>query len=519
MKSESMTARWKSVVTMQSEMKKERRERGWRARRTASGFTLLELMVAIMVASLVVLAAYQIFATTSEGMYEASSLADTTDRARYALELLARDVQAAGSYGTPNASTDPFVHPTQLTGRNVRAIYALTENDHQGSSVSQFQEDWNRATRSDEIILLGAYDFPFPIEIAFPGGGTTFLSARATNTERGTLRFLDIDPFVTTPQTVTDIGPLVNSVLGPLGATTFVTSRLLRVVDRNGFAQFATINNGGYSPGAGVDKGLTLDLDGGTNALQARVGEEGAGLEPAGADDVAYQATFLDAYRYRVCAPRETPNRLRLVKERLDASQLIANVEPPVADLCEDVPTGAGNIVISRTLIVDRVVDFQIWYDCIPPGNTQMAAADWASTWMAPDASSGPLHDCMYADINGNNVGAAGPENARMVHIRLSVHTENQRSDVPNYGFLTELGDTVNDTASLNAANYVNVQAAPAVGDLPGNPIGHLQTADLDGDASTAARVVTMQVDVELRNFIYSAHRAAPQLVDSSFFQ
>lgn len=492
---------------------------GWRVRRTTSGFTLLELMVAIMVASLVVLAAYQIFATTSEGMYEASSLADTTDRARYALELVARDIQAAASYGSPNSATDPFVHPTQLAGRNVRGIYAITAAGHQGRAVGDFQQVWNRATRSDELIVLGAYDFPFPIEVAFPGGGTNFVTARATNTERGTLRFLDIDPFITAPQTVTDIGPMINSVLGPLGADTFITSRLLRVVDRNGFAQFATISTGNYSPGPGADKGLTLDLEPGPNELQARQGDQGAGLEPAGADDVAYQATLLDAYRYRVCAPRETPNRLRLVKERLNARMLISNLEPPVADICEDVPTGPGNFVVTRTLLVDRVVDFQVWYDCVLPGSPLMTTSNWATTWMAPDFSSGQLHDCMYVDAAGNNVGTAGPESARMAHIRLSIHTENQRSDVPNYGFLTATGETVNDTLSPNAADYVNVKPAPIVGDLPDNPIGHLQTADLDGDASTAARVVTMQVDVELRNYIYNAHRAMPQQVTNATFQ
>lgn len=479
-----------------------------------SGFTLLELMVTMMVSSLVVLAAYQLFASTSEAMSEANSLSDTTDRARFALELIASDMRAAGSFASPDSATDPFVHPQQVVGRNIRGIYSII--DHQARKIAPFQATNNRATRSDEIIMLGAYDYPFKFEVSFPTGGANYNTARALNTERGALRFLDIDPFVREPQPVNDIGAMVNGILGPGGTNDYITNRLLSVTDRNGFSQFVSIGAANYAAGVGPDKGLTFDLDPGPNALQARIGDSRAGLEPAGEDDVAYQAALLDAYRYRVCAPANDPGRLRLVKERLDARQLVDNVEPPTNDICENVPVGPGNYVVNRYLVVDRVVDFQVWYDCVAPSvdpNTpsRLENMTWATGWMAPSpADPGVSHGCMFVDAAGNPAGVNTPSNARMAHIRLSVRTENERGDVPNYGFLRADGTTINDTAVPNAADHVSVSAAPVSGNLP-NAIGQLQTADVDGDASNAARVVTMQVDVDLINYVNTANRAAPQ--------
>ncbi len=477
-------------------------------RRTEAGFTLLELVVTMMVSALVVLAAYQLFASTSEAMYEANSLSDTTDRARFGLELIARDVRAAGAFGTPEARGtwpmgtpeshgDFFVNKNQLGDRNIRGIYPFAT--HQARQIGDVQAEWNRATRSDQLVLLGAYDFPFSFEVTFLGGDT-FDTAFAENTNQGAMRFNEIDPFVVNTPPSTDLGPLQTSIVNP------IASRILRVTDRNGFAQFVAIDSATYA--AGVNNGLTLNLDNVNWPLQPRIetpvaGENPrAGLEPGGEEDVAYEAALLDAYRYRVCAPVATPNRLRLVRERIDARALVENNVPEPMPGCQDEPIGPGNFIIDQQLIVDRVADFQIWYDCARPGSPTMEIAPWVSTWETPGFVTDPeAHGCLFVDSGtGDVLGGLDPSQARMAHIRLSVHTERERSDVSNYGFLRADGSTANTSNAINAPLFIN-----SVDPIPADVVGHLQTFDLNGDAANAARVVTMQVDVQLTNYINRA--------------
>ena len=366
-----------------------------RAMARQEGFTLLELMVTLVVSSLVVLAAYQIFASTSEAMYEANSLSDTTDRARFGLELIARDVRAAGAFGSPDSPSDPFVNQAQLDLRRVRGLYAY--DGHYNRQAGDFQTLWNQATRSDSIVLLGAYDFPFSFEVRFPNGDMgDFNQAFSPNTERGALRFLSLDPFVMALNTTQDIGPLTRALMGPGPADDrLIRSRVLRVMDRNGFSQFASIDSATYTPG--VNEGLRMALTPGPGALRAKVGDERAGLEPGGEEDVGYEAALLDAYRYRVCFT--SAGNLHLVKERLNADLLLDHIELAISDDCSVDPVGPNEQIVERTVLVDRVVDFRVWYDCAPMGQATLVDATWATGWMVPTPASATAgHACAYLD-------------------------------------------------------------------------------------------------------------------------
>lgn len=467
-------------------------------RKTQAGFTLLELVVTMMVSSLVVLAAYQLFASTSEAMYEANSLSDTTDRARFGLELIARDVRSAGAFGSPDSNVDPLTNQNQIGLRNVRGIYAITDN--QARQVGDVQREWNRATRSDELIMLGAYDFPFKFEVRFPTGGADFNTAFAPNTNEGALRFRNLDPFIVEPEATTDLGTLTAPVLDT------ITARVMRVTDRNGFSQFVSVDAASYT--AGLGNGLTFDLDPGPDALQERpeaplaTENPRAGLEPGADDDVGYEAALLDAYRYRVCTTLANPNRLRLVRERINAQRLVNNEAPPVDDLCQGgaVNVGPGNYVLEQQLVVDRVADFQVWYDCILPGDELMEGSLWATQWTTPGTASTAEHNCAYIDNAGVAISGENTLLTRMAHIRLSVHTENERGGVSNYGFLRQDGTTVNDSAAVNAPQFIT-----STSPLPNDVIGNIQTFDINGDAANSARVVTMQIDVQLTNYINRA--------------
>lgn len=464
-----------------------------RLRRTLPrGFTLVELMVTMVVVSMVVAAAYQLFATTSQGMYEVDSLSDTNDRARFALELLARDVQAAGSYGTPHAAEDALVHPTQVTGLNINGIYAYDRTLAE-RKLAPLQTEYNQATMSDELIVVGAYDFPFSFEVTFPS--PNFDQAIAPNSHRGALRFLQLDPF---NNELIDAGNYSLPANFVDAIDDDMDSRLLRVIDRNGYMQFAAVQAVNYDDAPTGGLSFALPASGSGMSLLARQGDELWGLEPAGEDDAAYDGALLDAYRYRTCIDRSDPTNMVLVRERLNLQQLAAGNVPPLPQVCDDAAIGPGNAVVSQEPIADYVVDFRVWYDCLPNAGVPMENLTWHTGWMTPDADDAD-HNCTYIDATGTAIGAGTPDMTRIVHIRLSVRTERERSDLSNFGFLRSDGGVVNATSNGQTADLT--AAVPLLGDLAANVVGSLQTFDIDNDPSTAARVSTMQVDVALINF------------------
>ena len=487
------------------------------------GFTLVELMITMLVVSAVVAAAYQLFASTSEGMYEAESLAQSTDRARYALEKLSRDVESAGAFGSPFSGQDPLVHSRQLNGGElVAGIYAYkrTEDDRR---VGPLQENYNLATSSDELIVVGAYDYPFSFEVVLPNDLQTG-PIRAPNSYRGALRFSQLDPFQT--QAI-DPPVLPGGFADTLTNGDQMGARLLQITDRNGFRQFAAIDNAvSYDPSPEVG-GLILPQRTMLGSLLERARDQAGasdpamsnelpGFEPASAGDVAYEAALLDAYRYRVCVDNNDPTNLRLVRERLDAADLAVNGAPPLPELCESGGIGPGNAIVSQEPVADRIVDFRVWYDCADATNDGLVEnVTWHSGWIPPDQDD-PGHNCMYLDDNNQaGSGVVGQPNlGRMVHIRLSVRTDRERPDLQNFGFQRETGDVVNsiDGALVTKAELPSELGTPVpnLGDLAPDVLGGLQTVDVDGDPRTAARVITLQVDVMLQNF---ADRRRIQLV------
>jgi prepilin-type N-terminal cleavage/methylation domain-containing protein len=444
------------------------------------GFTLIELVVVMGLVGVLVASIYQFFARTSEALYEAESLAETTDRARFALEVIARDVQSTGAFGTADSgsaaaggvnASDIWINTTQAAtgGYRVRGLIQLPTHQARGAADYLVALDATGAPTNnpgalhDSIILTGAYDFPFTFEISnVQLGGTG--SVTLANNQRGYLRFARMDAF-----------DLRNTAtLSPSRAATLTGSqRILRVMDHNGYLQFSLTDS--VQPTAtasGQDLALLAP------ALQARVGNDLWGLEPAASTDVGYDAALLDVFRYRVCRDATDSTNLKLIKERMLPGQVIMpptlNLAPPPV-VCGAPDTAA--VPNTQVTLVERVVDFRVWYDCA----AQMGATSipWVSQWdTSPLTQIGApaQHACVLTVGN-----AEEPGRARMAHMRLSVRTEDERRDVSHYGFL----DLQSGATSLT----------------PTATTGSMQTYDIDGDPQTAARVMTFQIDVELPNF------------------
>ena len=446
-----------------------------------AGFTLIELMITVVVVSVLLGAAYQLFASTSESMYEADSLADTVTDARFGLELLARDVQSAGSLSTPDSLRDTLVFEEQLgAGTHVYGIYAYQSRVYR--QIEPVQSVFNPATAADEIVLLGAYDFPISFEIGFPLTGA-LNRAVAPNTQRGALRFTQLNPFDNRLLKELGINALSSQeqagIVQAIGAQTHV----LRLTDRNGYMQFSPL---AAQPTYNVATGMTFEL---TTPFRARVEGGLEGLEPQGQEDVRYEASLLDALRYRVCIDPTDVGNLQLVKERLAAPRVISSasrIEAP--EVCGTLPAG----VLSQAVLADRVADFRVWYSCADTTTRRIEGRQFFGEWTPPytEAQNG----CAYLTDAGEPAEVTrSPMDIRMVHLRLSVHTDKERQNVPNYGFITNVG-SLTDTFQPPSRPLATGPVAPGA-------IGGLQTFDFDGNPETSARVTTLQVDVSVKNF------------------
>ena len=88
-----------------------------------SGFTLIELMVAMVVSLLAVSSIYSLGAAMSKQFYEEQRVATSQGTSRVAIMELRRDISRAGLFGSPNGTLEPTCDATppslpRLTGGN-----------------------------------------------------------------------------------------------------------------------------------------------------------------------------------------------------------------------------------------------------------------------------------------------------------------------------------------------------------------------------------------------------------------
>jgi len=105
----------------------------------AQGFTLVELIVAMLLATLVGMAAYAVFSSSSRSSLVQEDITETQQNVRAAMDLLARDARSAG-FGLPDP---PF--SLSIGGENHSSPVAIV----------------NSSTGPDTITLLGGGDERF----------------------------------------------------------------------------------------------------------------------------------------------------------------------------------------------------------------------------------------------------------------------------------------------------------------------------------------------------------------------
>ncbi len=472
-------------------MSGEREERG----RGRGGFTLVEILVAFVITGILSIAIYALFSTTSSSLREADSLADTLDGTRFALEQLRSDFEAAGALGTPDAYNDncsdavpPCVAPDPQEGEiNDRRFVGLASYGSSGGGEESWQdyaefvmadsvwgaegnvgEDGQRP-QFDGIIVMGAIDIPFTFEIGFQRDQTERTPEIAAD-QRGLWKLVRQNIFDTSVTEPTYDDTQVDQILGVGNEG---DNRILRIMDLKGGLQFAGVAAGGLEA-SGTGGPMTVDLDSDHDLHTSQAGQTSGGSAGGGVDygldpvsqqdDKRYPAAFLDVYWYHVVPdPTQTEGEetnYLLIRERLDGKDVMDNL---AGNNWQNYYPEGDVVAGTEVVMADRVVDFQIWFDCTDgSGNGNVDGNTWNVDWNPPVGNDEADHDCL-------NPSDPSPGEARLMHVRLSRRTDSERQELPANAFPQNSDD--------------------------------MQAFDLNPSFEGAARVYTSQVDFELPTF------------------
>jgi prepilin-type N-terminal cleavage/methylation domain-containing protein len=459
---------------------------------TRAGFTLVELMVAMLLTGILSVVIYSLFDTTSDNFREVDNLADTNSRLRFAMERLRNDIQMAGAQVSPDSTMDDAVEP-QVSGYRVAGIMPYTVGDGWQDTTPHLAavSDANPHSTMDGVVILGAYDYPLSFEMAgLIDDGSGNLEGHILAHYRGLLRLTSPDPFYTRLTYREDLQDNDESfALEPLEDQW--ATRLFRVSDQQGFMQFIRISgeitlSEDWENRADDFNILHVPIPPASAPLgpkfkdASNAGDGGDfGLDELPEGDTGYDTALVDAFWYHVRQDPQNPNNLQLVRERLCAPDAVVAFETPGSfdpndHLAEDCPGGDEELVV----IADNVADFQLWFDC-SNSDGDVVGSTWDINWDAPN----PENDTACVSVATNQIGLA-----RVAHIRLSLHAENERKDQRHIQFESRTG-ALCDPDDPAACAGVDPGAAT------------LRTYDVYPTVDGAARVVTLQSDVELTNF------------------
>jgi len=481
-----------------------------------SGFTLAELLVAMVITGFLSASIFALYGTTSDSLAEADSLAETVDMTRFAAETMRRELRTAGAFGTPDSKRDPWVKPKPSefgTGSDTKFVAGLVSyNGGNGwqdnrTPIPDDGQNANLKLRSansvtidgttyepsfDGIITIGALDFPLSFELG--GISSNGQSGRVYATERGLFKLRRNDPF----HGIEELGGASTSDLNSIGLgaggfdfgsdstytpiTRDIDHRLLRIMDSQGYKQFVGISGGSHASGATVTDNPNNLLINFGDSVRFRQGSQRWGIDPPTqqSDDKSYDAAMLDAFWYHVIRDPSDPRNAQLVRHRLDAESLTEALasgsggSPDWSSL--DPSSYLAGTQNDYVVLADRLVDFQIWFDCAKAASTgSLVGGSWNVGWNTPDGTSStstgganaPVQDCL-------NPSDPAPGRVRMAHVRLSMRTATERQNLQHEPFPEPPTDGGNRD---------------------------MQTYDLYPQAPGAARVYTTQLDFELPNF------------------
>jgi prepilin-type N-terminal cleavage/methylation domain-containing protein len=294
-------------------------------RRQERGFTLVELMVAMVAGLFVSMAVFTLAKHASGFAMRQSRIADATLQSVIGFERLHSDIARAGFLSSPNVVRDPSICGDPGAEGYPAALARL---------ASVFIETVPAAERSGEqtrngivprrITLAGSYESPdmFPVrKVTQEDPPQVFLSPAS-------LGMANINYIPTTNESGL--------------ARVFGANRALRIVDDAGGVQFATIASisGGENPSIVLDGSPDVQFRG-SSALKCGVRGDGGNDFVNVVNIVRYDLRDLRgdaalAAMYRA-GPTQDDDRTELIREELDADgNVIAGTTELIAELAVD---------------------------------------------------------------------------------------------------------------------------------------------------------------------------------------
>ncbi len=126
-------------------------------RRGRAGFTLVEMMVALVIGALVVAAVFSIGGASARHFQEQQRVGVTQRSVRMAMSRLQHDIQRAGYMSVPsNLSPNVVMCPTVPTLRNVPAIW-MVNDDASGNTALDAVNRATNGVSADRVRLIGNY--------------------------------------------------------------------------------------------------------------------------------------------------------------------------------------------------------------------------------------------------------------------------------------------------------------------------------------------------------------------------
>lgn len=341
--------------------------------RNRRGFTLVELLITVVLASMIMIAAFMLSRTISQVFSAQDQTVDTQGNLRFGMDFVSRDLRKAGYLATPSASRDPLVCPRPNVGFGLNNLVGVRVVDG-GSAAAVYNDGTanNANIFPDQLFIMGSFDSAatFPVVNVRAGQPIEFNPVRLAEGLGGT-----------------NLESRFNAL--------FVPGRLIKITDTAGVAQLVPINARAWNGG-----NATVSVTG----LVPRVDGRGCGIE--GIAGEGYEVSVVSVVRYSVEADPNDAAKMDLIRAEISATtgQPIQIEGNPYA-----VP------------VLEYVVDFQVWLDVD------------GSTFGGPAVTT----DDLNGDDQGNTslVSVTARQDwpkARVGHILISARTHREDQGLPH---------------------------------------------------------------------------------------
>ncbi len=371
------------------------------------GFTMVELLVAVALSSLSIVALFYLMTTMSRSFRAQNDLSQMTDRMNYAIDTIKNDLRRASFLTVPNAylpaSQYPWYRsvcapPTWLAEDGAGATAHAIFHRHSTSNAFYAPRQQDRPARAmgppDRIVLLGAYRTTEPFRPTQMSSGTNFLRVANNGRTDQEMSYIFDDAFV--------------AVTAPEGGTQYLRVGSVRPHDT--LPETILV----FTSALLADPTLT-----GSNPNCDFTGF-GSGL---------FEVVPLHFVRYSVMNDPDSPDETVLVREELDWAM-------------GDLDT------VSRYVVARNIVDLQIWFDGVASGGIPTNVIDdgeTAGNWVDDDGS------VASTQIAGD--GASEPENARFAYVQISGRLETVLAQNIDEGDNDNLRDFI-ELRRFDGSNY-----------------------------------------------------------------